>query len=764
MSLWCVLGVGMAPAIAQGAGETDATDAIAPPEKREADRLLQQSRQDFQGSQFHEALRSGEAALRLYRRLQDTAGEAATLLALGNAYNFLGHYQASIEHYQRSLDLARAIGDRRGEAHALGSLSIAYQLLGRYQQAIHYLEDALAITREVGDRLAEASSLGNLGNAYRFLENHQKSIDYFEQVLPLMVELGNRPGEATALGNLGFAYYSLGQYPQALAALEKALEILPTVGDRAGEGVVFDTLGRLEQARGNYAKSLEHYAKALDLRRQVGDRAGEGITLHNMASLYQHLDQVALAEVYAYQSLAIIEAIERDLRPNDRDRVAFFEMRSQTYSLLKDLLIQQGKINEALEIADRGRARSLAEFLSPSTSGAGRNILRAEQMQQMARDRNATLITYSMMKHKLLVWVVSPAGTIEFRQIDPTTIGVPIQTALENTSATAINPSNDLFFGRVDLGFSSPWIQSVRSGIITEGEAITRNGKDGLQQGYQLLIQPIENLLPQESGSRLIIVPHQQLGMLPFGALMDGRDRFLMERFTLSIAPSLQVLAAVSDRAAQPRSPGGLLAIGNPQPMPRHQNQDLRPLTGATTEAIAIADFFATEPLLGPHATETAVKQRLESSTILHFATHGIFQPYDHDRFDAWLALAPDPARGEDGKLTLSEIFESNLSAQMAVLSACDTGKGQIAGEGVIGLARAFLKAGTPTVVTSLWAVPDAPTARLMEVFYRELLAGRDRADALRRAQLELRQDYPNPYYWAAFVLIGEGDRPLDLF
>ncbi|MCG9885895.1 MAG: CHAT domain-containing protein [Cyanobacteria bacterium] len=124
------------------------------------------------------------------------------------------------------------------------------------------------------------------------------------------------------------------------------------------------------------------------------------------------------------------------------------------------------------------------------------------------------------------------------------------------------------------------------------------------------------------------------------------------------------------------------------------------------------------------------------------------------------LALSPDGQN--DGKLDLSEVFDSNLSAELAVLSACDTNRGQVIGEGVIGLGRAFPKAGTPTVVASLWKVPDEQTAMLMEAFYEELLAGRDRADALRLAQLKVREQYPNPHYWAAFVLIGEGDRPLD--
>jgi CHAT domain-containing protein len=183
---------------------------------------------------------------------------------------------------------------------------------------------------------------------------------------------------------------------------------------------------------------------------------------------------------------------------------------------------------------------------------------------------------------------------------------------------------------------------------------------------------------------------------------------------------------------------------------------DLGELPYAEQEARAIASLFQVEPIVGDRATETSLKRQWQGAGYLHLATHGIVAKSDRSGLDTWLALAPDPPGGEDGRLTLAEIFDSQLTAQLAVLSACDTGNGAISGEGTIGLARAFLKAGVPTVVASLWKVPDRPTALLMEEFYRHLLAGRDRATALQMAMQTVRTRYPHPFNWAAFVVIGE--------
>lgn len=175
-------------------------------------------------------------------------------------------------------------------------------------------------------------------------------------------------------------------------------------------------------------------------------------------------------------------------------------------------------------------------------------------------------------------------------------------------------------------------------------------------------------------------------------------------------------------------------------------------LPGAQQEAIEIAQLLETEALTGDRATETAVRQQLPQADIIHLATHGLL-----DDFGTGIpgAVVLASGNGNDGLLSAEEIFNLHLSADLVVLSACDTGRGNITGDGVIGLSRSLMTAGVPSVVVSLWAVPDAPTALLMTEFYRQLQRHPDKAQALRQAILATLAQHPDPLDWAAFTLLG---------
>jgi CHAT domain-containing protein len=192
------------------------------------------------------------------------------------------------------------------------------------------------------------------------------------------------------------------------------------------------------------------------------------------------------------------------------------------------------------------------------------------------------------------------------------------------------------------------------------------------------------------------------------------------------------------------------------------QMKPLLPLAGAKQEAIAIADFFNTSALTGAAATEQTIKQRMGSARLVHLATHGLLEygnPQDSGVSDIPGAIALTPGYGEDGLLTAAEILDGlDLKTDLVVLSAYDTGLGSITGDGVIGLSRSLIAAGTPSVVVSLWAVPDAPTAELMTEFYRQMQQGQDKAQALRQAMLATMQTNPDPRDWAAFTLIGAAE------
>jgi CHAT domain-containing protein len=253
------------------------------------------------------------------------------------------------------------------------------------------------------------------------------------------------------------------------------------------------------------------------------------------------------------------------------------------------------------------------------------------------------------------------------------------------------------------------------------------------------------------------------LHLLPFEALEDEAGRLLLERYVVSYAPSASVAGALHARhSARERASGRLLAYAEP-PSPA-----LGPLPLAGREVREIVALFppgAADVRRGGEATEGWLKSaRLEAYGVLHFATHGTYD----DRAPGRSALVLAPGQGEDGRLQVREIAALALRARLVSLSACDTGLGEVVtGEGVVGVARAFLNAGADAVAMTLWRIPDASTAELMRRFYRHLRAGQPAAEALRDAKLELRAGRAArraPFHWAGVVLTGDADSALPAF
>ena len=259
--------------------------------------------------------------------------------------------------------------------------------------------------------------------------------------------------------------------------------------------------------------------------------------------------------------------------------------------------------------------------------------------------------------------------------------------------------------------------------------------------------------------------------MVPFPALQDEQGKYLIEKHTILTAPSIQVLD-LTRKLRQAQTPNFAsfpnLVVGNPTmpsvpPKTGEKAQQLPTLPGAEKEAIAIAPLLHTKAIIGSQGTKAAIVQKMPKARIIHLATHGLLDNFGSGVPGA-IALAPDPSPssapkpGEiNGLLTAEEILDMKLLAELVVLSACDTGRGRITGDGVIGLSRSFISAGVPSVMVSLWSVPDASTAELMTQFYKDFQQHHlDKATALRHAMLTTMKTHSNPRDWAAFTLIGE--------
>ncbi|HMF27363.1 MAG TPA: CHAT domain-containing protein, partial [Candidatus Cybelea sp.] len=276
--------------------------------------------------------------------------------------------------------------------------------------------------------------------------------------------------------------------------------------------------------------------------------------------------------------------------------------------------------------------------------------------------------------------------------------------------------------------------------------AIENRSPDATAQSralYDRLLRPLTSAL---RGDRLTISPHSVLHYLPFDALLDG-DVYLLDRYPLRIEPSADSLVYL--KSGRPTKAGTLLAFGNPDLGDARYD-----LPNAQVEAQNVAALFPdSRALVRAEASKSAVETFGGGFAMLHFATHGKFDAAAPLTSGLYLAGTP-PA----SVLTVADLYTLNFDADLVTLSACDTGLGAIAsGDDVIGLTRGFLYAGARTIVASLWEVDDAATAELMLDFYREMRTV-DKRDAMRAAQLETRAHFPQPFYWAAFQVIGRGD------
>lgn len=444
---------------------------------------------------------------------------------------------------------------------------------------------------------------------------------------------------------------------------------------------------------------------------------------------------------------------------SDVTKIDALEKGQPFFQKLIPLLVDLGDDKGALLASEKSRARAFADLLSTrlSISQATAESPTLEQVKQIAKTQAATLVEYSIIQNagkesELLIWVVQPTGEIRFVRQDLK----PLQSTLEGLAKDSACSDHSQLPEHGLAKLIQATHCNIRASLYT-GEDVSPK----LKQLHKLLIQPIANLLPNDSNAHVVFIPHQQLFLVPFPALMDVDGKYLIEKHTILTAPAIQVLD--STHQLQRRNAGvtkDILVVGNPA-MPTRAGESLQPLDSlpnSEKEAIAIANLFNTKALTGYRATKAAILQQLPKARIIHLATHA--EANDVQGLKSWIALAPT---GQDtGFLTAADIFNlygspqpNRLQAELIVLSACTTGRGQVTGDGVIGLSRSLIAAGIPSVVVSLWSVQDPATEFLMKAFYQNLHLGR--AQALRKAMLKTMKEYSSrPGAWAAFTLIGE--------
>ena len=678
----------------------------------EADRLLKQGIQQHKISQFREALQSWEQALTIYREIGNRQGEANSFGNLGLAYHSLGQYQRAINFHQQYLEISREIGNRQGEAASLGNLGLAYYSLGQYQNAIKFHQQSLKIAREIGNRQGEAASLGNLGSDYYSLGQYQTAINLHQQSLEIEREIGNRQGEANSLGNLGNAYDSLGQYQ----------------------------------------KAINFHQQHLEMAREIGYRLGKSIALNNLGNALLKTNQLAEAETSLRASIQICETLRSELVNNDH-KASIFETQVSAYRLLQQVLVAQTRFDEALEISEMSRTRAFVELLQQTLltnelpTNDATNRLSIPKIQQIARERNCTIVEYSIVDPEIYIWVIQPNGNITYRAANLEPLNQQNQTLKQIILKT-----------RVSIGSKETDDEGNKIQLEREYQPNQTGGYPLLQLLHQILIEPIIDLLPTDANNQIVFIPHYDLFLVPFVALQDSKNRYLIEDYTILTAPSIQVLEITREHQNRVRGlRQAALIVGDPTIDPKFKENPykLNQMSRAKEASEAIAAILGTQAITGDNATKVAILDRMLNTRIVHLSAHGLLDDFQGFGIPGSIILAPSE-KTDDGSLNAAEILQLKLDSELVVLSACSTGRGKITGDGVVGLSRCFILAGVPSIIVSLWNMGVISAKLLMTEFYQNLARGDNRAAALRCAMLTTKARFPSPIAWAAFTLIGE--------
>ena len=685
-------------------------------------------------------------------------------VGLAATYRALGQYRRAAGY---AYGASRMGASRRVQTEALQVLGDTAFDVGQFEEAIEHYEAAIAYSKSIGllygqrSRFINIHLLTQLGRAYQAVGRTSKAENATRESLELAEQVTS-PQQQTillfALNAAAMVNLDAGKNPIALDQLQRAMTIAKSNGlNSAGEITTLINLGNYNQKIGNLDQAIDYYESARKVADEVNDRASSARAQSAIGQIQLKQKKIKAAIESLTKSIDTFESLRPELK--DTQRITLAETQAITYELLQTALVQDNNPDQALIITERARARALVDLLQrkqtqkTAIEANETSTITLNSIKATAKQQNATIVTYAVthqfgnpeLESELYTWVIQPDGTVHFKatNLSSTPETSPVQLIASSRSK---NPLKQLITRS----------NKTRAAMKTESDRPETYAQyaSASKSAHQLLIEPIQQWLPKNSSDRVIFVPQGELFLVPFQALQNSQGQYLIQNHTLQIAPSIQTLTLLNSKA---RSNSNAIIVGNPSPMPNGYEA----LPGTEIEANAIAKLFNTTAILGPNATKANLLKKLPQASLIHFATHGTMDNRSGSESAIILASPSDktdPIAELNSSLTAGEILDLRLNADLVVLSACNTGRGQITGEGVIGLTRSFLSAGVPSLVVSLWQVPDKPTSSLMIAFYENRKKGDGNAQALRQAMLTTMKEYPNPQDWAGFMVVGRSD------
>jgi CHAT domain-containing protein/tetratricopeptide (TPR) repeat protein len=737
------------PALAQN---TQASNA-------EADRWYQEGQELLKKRQYSSALETLQKSLRLYQQLGNQTGQGNVLYSIGDVYYYQAKYAEALKFYQQSLVLRRATGDREGEGTTLNNIGSIHDSLGQDPKALEFYQQSLAIAKQTGDRSGEGITLNNIGGIYDSLGQYAKALEFYQQSLAIAKQTGDRSGEGNTLNNIGLMLNAQKQPEMAIVFLKQSvstwekireeLRILPKEQQKIYTETVASTYRRLadillQQDRVLEAQQVLDLLKVQELEGYLRNVRGDEKKLEYLRPEDEILQRYGKLQ----QTVIEIGKELTELRKLDAKN----SLNSTQKQRLAQLEALERQINRQFnEFIDSATIQNLVAQLSRAAKNQNLNLEDLNALRDDLRQLDAVLLYPLILDDRLELVITTPNSP-------------PLRRTVKNLKREELN--------RV--------IAEYRSAL----ERPDSNAKELAQKLYTWLIQPLEKDLQQAPPKTIIYAPDGQLRYIPLAALYDGKQ-WLVQRYRINNITARSVTNFHTPPAKQPRilagaypQQGGIVKVGNEEfrfaGIPS-ANQEVKTL---------VAEILGSLGLFDRDFSRSSTLQRLNSFDIVHLATHGKFVV---GRAESSFILFGNT---QSDVVTLDEIKNLTMNnVDLVVLSACETGLGGKFGNGeeILGLGYQFQRAGARATIASLWQVDDGGTQILMNAFYANLKQGATKAEALRQAQITLinsqiggaedgkraslqipasvqitlsqkvRNQLSHPYYWAPFILIGNG-------
>lgn len=748
---------------------------------------------------YSEALNFYHDALNIISDLDNKSDKSNCLNNIGIIYKEIGNYQKSLDYLNEALQIDRSLQNELNVLIDLNNIGTTFIRIGdtksdlnEYKEALKYFEEGLRYAKKANRDDIILKIANNIGLVYMKMGEYQLALNYFETGCETLKPMEDQESKYVLLNNLGMVTMKMGDLNKAEQFFSQVIHASP---EKINNQVLIESyygLGLLASHKKQYVRALGFYKKSIKTIEKIKkfiflDEYKGGFSQYHMkvywsaVELLCTLDKKYPDSGYMEDVFYLIErsrannVFERIFSLNKgiiQDHSSFYKKKTSTinhkfYSLSKGLLNTELDDSERLElykkitkIEDEYKA-----ILSRSEFGPASKIdslhfdyCRLDKIQEELLDENTALLEYYLGEKRSLLFFITKDNFVFFHIPSKEIINKSVKTYLKYLIEKK---------GRWNDHNIVNHIRSYLFPILHED-----------------IFEKIENL---------IIVPDGMLHFFPFEVLNYQNSQkdhnYLIERYNISYAPSASSLLLLRNQKIQKHPKKIFLGIGDPvfnekkgeyrgsdpsfalqvDPFPQFHNLEFSPLPYSKKEIMEISKLFPEERkevLLGEDASEYKIKQiGLDDYACIHFAGHSYLDPYFPTK-SAIILSSDETFHAEDGILQIYEIYNFRLNAELVVLSACQTGLGELVEtEGAIGLPRVFLYSGARSVVLSLWKIEDKSTARFMEYFYKNLSKGSNKSEALRLAKMKMiNSKLSHPYYWGAFILSGDHQIKYDLF